>query len=481
MVFSTLALIGALSFGIAQQSQPGSSGTQADWKAQHDQIVSRLRAVSGKTAAFGPAYEKLYKVILPWYEAWGGRNNNPVDPWMVSPEVYASELADALEHGRNYIAEHLGSTFPAWYEQRLPGGRKFRANYLLHLPASFPAAGVKYPLTIGLPGSGWIAHKVSYGRGTDNTDTWISVTPILEAGDWRIDFLNAYIDELIRVLPVDTDKVYCSGHSLGAIATWNWALENPERFAAISPDDGFGQPYRAIRLKYVPVWAVHGERDMTFPPAMAEQMVSAVRAIGGIALYSELKGAPHNIPEWFNGQPITDWYLRNTRSHLKPPADPRDALKFDKQGFTEWKVVDVPAGMYWRSEPMTGDQGTDAGMRRREPIGLYIKAEGRGVIVDGTIVREYDPGAHASVFWLSVPLELQPSSKLDPSIVAVPASKAVRFCFTGTPRDAAKHLDAIQAKLPPGQRLSGRLWITTLGPAGTTRGKQIKECLVRIL
>lgn len=445
----------------------------ADWKQSHQQVEGRLQAVMNKASAFGPAYTPIYKAILPWYGAWGGRNNGPVDDWMTSPEVYGAELAVALSQGHNYVADHLGSTFPAWFEKRLPNGQVYRANYMLHLPAGFPAPGHKYPLTIGLPGSGWIAHKISYSSGSANKDSWISVTPILEGRRWDVGFLNAYLDELIRTFPVDPDRVYCSGHSLGAIATWEWALANPERFAAISPDDGFGQPYRAVRLKHVPVWAVHGEKDDTISSGLAEQMVSAVRAVGGTALYSNLKGAPHNIPPWFNADPVNRWYLSNVRSHERAPADPRDHLGLDTSGFSPWLIVHLPAEMYWKSDAVPGLQASDRG--KEEPK-LFAKVDGRDTIVDSPVLHEVDLKEQATTLWLAVPLQMQTSSNQDPSIVSLPARDMVRFVFVGTAADAASHLKTIAQQLKPGQTLSDHLWLTVLGPQGDTFGKQILEC-----
>ena len=66
------------------------------WQGTHDQLVARLRSLAPKEGIFGPAYAPLYRAALPWYERWGGRNPNPVDDFMVSPEVYAGELASAL-------------------------------------------------------------------------------------------------------------------------------------------------------------------------------------------------------------------------------------------------------------------------------------------------------------------------------------------------------------------------------------------------
>jgi pimeloyl-ACP methyl ester carboxylesterase len=286
--------------------------------------------------------------------------------------------------------------------------------------------------------------------------------------------LNEYLDELIRILPVDADKVYASGHSLGAMATFNWATSNPERFAAIYPEDGFGQPYRAVRLRYVPLWSIHGERDDVILPGLAEQMVS-VRAAGGSAVYSRLKGAPHNIPSWFNSEPVTNWCLQHVRSHHAPSADPRNSLGLQRDGFSDFSIVSVPADMFWSTEAQTLDRissraGGDVIAK------LFAKAEVEGAIVDCPVRYVVDSTGKRLTPWLAVPLALQPSSNNDTSIIKLPARKAVHFYFTGAPDRAAVHLKEIQTRLPADQRLSDKFWITPLGPDHDNSRTQVYEC-----
>jgi pimeloyl-ACP methyl ester carboxylesterase len=463
---------------LASAAAEGFDGRQADtaWKEQHDQLVQRLRQIAPKAGSFGPAYAPLYKALIPWYEAWGGRNNAPVDDWAVAPETYVGELLDALEHGRNYIADNPASSFPLWFEKVLSNGVTVRANYQLHLPAGFPQPGHKYPLAIGLHGSGWIAHKISYGRGTSNTDSWISVTPILEEGDWQIDFLNAYLDELIRILPVDEDRVYLSGHSLGAIATWKWAMSNPERFAAIAPEDGFGWPYRAVRVKHIPVWAIHGEKDDVILPGFAEQMVSAVRAAGGSAKISILKGAPHNIPSWFDGKQITTWYLEHKRSHEPPPPDPRDRLGLDSSGFSKWSELQEPAGLFWVSEPLnTLSTSSWDGSVKEAQMKLFAEFESRHQLVDGPVRHEVDRVNHTSRLYLAVPPALQAAVESDPAVRRLPARRFVKFYSVHGLDNALLHLDQIRSTLKSGQTLSQMIWMTPLGPAKNNSESEIVE------
>jgi hypothetical protein len=92
--------------------QAADTSSPAAWRIRHDELVLRLRNLVEKEKAFGAAYQPLYHVAIPWYEQWGGRDQSPVDADMVSPEVYAEELAGALEKGRNYFAENADALFP---------------------------------------------------------------------------------------------------------------------------------------------------------------------------------------------------------------------------------------------------------------------------------------------------------------------------------------------------------------------------------
>jgi hypothetical protein len=446
--FFLLAAAGHAAFG------PG-------WQERHDQIVGRMRALRGREGAFGPAYEPLYRAAIGWYEAWGGRNDDPVDANMVGPEQYAAELADALEHGDNFFADHPGALFPLAFEEVLPNGKDVRCNYWLSLPAGFPNPAREFPLLVGLHGSGWLGHKISFVRGKAPSGSFFEVTPIDQAGPWQLDFLNAYLDELERILPVDRDRVYVEGHSLGAMATWEWALNNPERFAAISPRDGVGEPYRAIRLKNVPAWVIHGEKDDVIYSGYAEEMVSAIRACGGTAKYSLLPGAPHNLPPNFNQAPVMAWYLQHVRSHVPPAPDPRDALGLGKAGFSPWQIIIVPRQRYWRSGLIDAPKGRLYTREAERP--LFERIQARGLLVDRPVRGLYDHSETKLTLWLAVPAPLEADAAKDSSAVAETAHRVARLYFRGTVADGLLHAEAVGAELRArGEPVSGRIWVTPL-------------------
>jgi pimeloyl-ACP methyl ester carboxylesterase len=444
------------------------------------QLVDRFRALEAHEADFGPVYQPLYHAAIKWYLDWGHHTNDPADTWFVAPDVYAAEFADALEHGTNFIAEHLGGGIPLAFEAKLPDGTLYKANYQLSCPAGFPTPGRKFPLIIGLHGSGWLGHKISYVRGGPAAGArTFGVTPIDQRGPWRLDFLNAYLDELLRILPVDPDQVYLEGHSLGAMATWDWAMNNPERFAAISPRDGSGSAFRAARLKNVRVWVVHGGNDETILPGYADQMVTALQAVGATVKYSLLKGAPHNLPPDFNEQAVITWYLGKTRSHEPVPPDPLDALGIGPSNVSKTAVIALPAQWFWKSGAAPLPSGRDRRFSdsNREKV-LFSKIEDHGALVDSPIRQEIDPEKHLSTLWLAVPDSIHAEVQDDASVIKLPDRTVALFYCRGDTRAALAQMNDVATKLKSdGRKLADTVWLTTLTPE--QRGSNgISECWI---
>ncbi len=435
----------------------------ADWAAQHQQLVARLAALAPSAGAFGAAYAPLYQAGLPWYEQWGGNPQHSVDDWMVPPEQYASELADALEHGRNFFADNPTALLPMAFETKTAGNETLRANYWIILPAGFAGSGRRFPLIISLHGSGWLGHKISFvrqARKAASAARCFEVTPIDEGGPWRLDFLNAFLDRLLATLPIDPDRVYVEGHSLGAMATWEWALANPDRFAAISPRAGAGEPFRAVRLKHVPAWVIHGADDNIVPRGCSDQMVAALQDCGASVRYSVLAGGQHNMPGDLDEGQVVDWYLRQSRSHDPAPADPLDQLGLTAAGYSPWEMIALPEQRYWQSEPVVL---ADRDAYLQAALALFKHAHDRGELVDAPFVQKHELAAKRVTLWLPTPRTLQRNQAADPASTAVPAGRYVRFYFRGPTEKGLAHVADIAAAVEAtGQQLAGTVWVTPI-------------------
>jgi hypothetical protein len=328
---------------------------------------------------------------------------------------------------------------------------------------------------IGLHGSGWLAHKISFKRGSGAAGPTFSVVPIDMEGPWKIDFLNAYFDELRAILPIDANRVYLEGHSLGGMATWEWALNNPEHFAAIAPMAGIGEPYRAARLRNIPAWVIHGEKDDVVPNGYADQMVSALQSVGAPVRYTLIKGGAHNMPADLDRKQILDWYLRQTRSTLPVPADPQDALGLDGTGFSKSEPIARPATPAWKSGPV---DILDGDALRKSAFGLFQKAHDRGDWVDAPLRAQMDPATQLATLWLAVPAELHASGAADPSVTTLPPARFYRFYFRGEMKKALAHAQSERAVLgAAGHPTSGEIWITDLS-IWHNRPESIGECWI---
>ncbi len=202
-------------------------------------------------------------------------------------------------------------------------------DYLLHLPEGYGETSKKWPLMLFLHGAG--------ERGSDLDKVKVHGPPKLvsqgkslpfivaspqcpSARSWsdpaQVQVLIALLDDLVEKYQVDESRVYLTGLSMGGYGTWALASSRPERFAAIVPICGGGQPRMARQLRDVPIWVFHGAKDNVVPLAQSEQMVEAVKAAGGDVQFTVYPDAQHD--SWtatYDNPKLYEWLL----SHRKGP------------------------------------------------------------------------------------------------------------------------------------------------------------------
>jgi len=199
------------------------------------------------------------------------------------------------------------------------------ARFLLYLPEGFLAGKRRWPLILFLHGSGERGNDLERVKVNgppqfleERRDfQFVVASPQLpDNAAWSSDVLNALLDELMERLPIDTDRVYLTGLSLGGFATWDLACDAPGRFAAIAPVCGRGDGDRACLLKNVPVWAFHGAKDPEVPLKDEEEMVNALKACGGDVKFTVFPDAGHDVWTRAYADPeLYKWFLEHRRGH----------------------------------------------------------------------------------------------------------------------------------------------------------------------
>lgn len=144
---------------------------------------------------------------------------------------------------------------------------------------------------------------------------FVIVSPQCPMGEnWSPETLNALLDEITGKYAIDKDRVYVTGLSMGGYGTWRLAQEYPDRFAAIAPICGGGDPNKVDRIKRLPAWIFHGAKDPVVPVKEAQQMADALKAAGGDVTLTIYPEAEHDSwTQTYDNPELYTWLLRHRR------------------------------------------------------------------------------------------------------------------------------------------------------------------------
>ncbi len=202
-------------------------------------------------------------------------------------------------------------------------------EYYAHLPEGIEADKTKkWPVLISLHGSGGgdngaAAQEKSVPVRFVKAHPELGMIVIAPASRewWNLPVLDDMYAEILAKYPVDPDRVYLTGLSMGGYGSWQWVAERPDLFAAVAPICGGGSPADAVLFKDVPVWVFHGAKDPTVPVKLSYDMVEALRAIHGRVRLTIYPTAGHD--SWtaaYNTLELYLWMLRQVRG--KPAQAP---------------------------------------------------------------------------------------------------------------------------------------------------------------
>jgi predicted peptidase len=197
-------------------------------------------------------------------------------------------------------------------------------DLLVYTPKALQDEKKLWPLIIFLHGSGergndpnrLKVHSLPKIIDKDEEFPFIVVSPQCPDGKrWNAESLNMMLDEVLTKLPVDTNRIYLTGLSMGGYGTWKFAIAYPERFAAVAPVCGWGHLEDVEKLKDKPVWIFHGAKDNVVPPSESEKMVQFLEKFGSTKLkFTLYPNANHNA--WdatYSNKELYDWFLQHTK------------------------------------------------------------------------------------------------------------------------------------------------------------------------
>ena len=126
----------------------------------------------------------------------------------------------------------------------------------------------------------------NFSRSKNTADTRLQSTPAKP-----MELLMGLIKQLIKTMPVDTNRIYITGLSMGGFGTYDAIERYPHLFAAAVPVCGGGDPSLAPSISHLPIWIYNGAEDPAVNPQYSLDMLNALTKAGvhpGFTQYPEV-------------------------------------------------------------------------------------------------------------------------------------------------------------------------------------------------
>lgn len=137
-------------------------------------------------------------------------------------------------------------------------------------------------------------------------DTTSFSVPMLEEPAEPMRLTIELLEQLQNQFPIDGNRLYVTGISMGGFGTFDLIERYPNMFAAAVPICGGGDATRAFFLKDMPIWVFHGAKDEVVRPEYSRNIVNAIRVAGGSPGYTEYPDEDH----------VGAWVQAYSNSHL---------------------------------------------------------------------------------------------------------------------------------------------------------------------
>lgn len=203
-------------------------------------------------------------------------------------------------------------------------------EYVVFVPHDYDGKK-EFPVILFLHGAGEVKGKggkpVEVGIGPaikrqEKSFKFITVIPQAQpaaGAGWKADGSNGkramtILADVMKDYKTDPTRVYLTGMSLGGGGTWSLAAAHPEKWAAIAPVCGHTRLADAKKLKDLPCWCFHGDKDDRCPVSESRDMIAALKTAGGSPNYTEYEGVGHDAFDRAYANPkLYTWLL----SHKK--------------------------------------------------------------------------------------------------------------------------------------------------------------------
>jgi predicted peptidase len=119
----------------------------------------------------------------------------------------------------------------------------------------------------------------------------------------------ALVDSLVKVYPIDPNRLYLYGISMGGFGVFSIVAKEPGKFAAAFAVCGGSDTKAAPQLLNTPLWIFHGDADDVVPVKLSRDIYNEMIKLGGKKVrYTEYPGVKHD--SWrnvFKEKDLSSW------------------------------------------------------------------------------------------------------------------------------------------------------------------------------
>ena len=254
------------------------------------------------------------------------------------------DMAEAARAGNNPFEGRTG-TFEAAYLSAVDGTAQ---PFTVAVPESFSPSRT-YSLLVDLHGAGGTHETYSFwwrmysaldsayhdntiavavnGRGRYSGYQGLGEGDVLEAIDW----VTAHY-------PIDPDRIYIVGGSMGGGGSWRIASRYPDRFAAAWPECGWPDWNVLLNTTNLPVYLNHGNADPVVTIAFTRMGAGLLRDAGAPVVYTEWDGVDHSV----GPAARAGGWMSKLSSHTRVTDPPRVLIHADHPRNSEmyWAGID---------------------------------------------------------------------------------------------------------------------------------------------
>jgi predicted esterase len=277
-------------------------------------LLARLSRISAGEPALAQALAAVRARVRLLSEPPSPENTAQLmqDPVALAAQV--SVEVGALEKGADPFK---GRTGDYWRVVRIGGSDVPVRVYL----APGAAASGRVPLVVAFHGAGGDENMFMDGYGAGlakelaGARGFLLVTPATYPfmGDRAAASFDTLVEALSWDYPVDADRIYVFGHSLGGVLSGVLAAARPGTLAAAACLSGF-QGFKADAGRVAPTLIVAAELDPISPPARIEPAFKRAAAAGLPVEYRFVKSYGHTLTVARVLPDVVDWLLARRRA-----------------------------------------------------------------------------------------------------------------------------------------------------------------------